>query len=101
MRMAKKKSGSSQRGKVVRKKRKFTGDESIDFSDLPELTDEQLSSMRRVGRPTLGELPRQIIAIRIDIDVLERLRQIAVKNGKGYQTLINEILDQYVTKTPA
>ena len=66
-----------------------------------ELTDEQLALMRRVGRPTLGELPRQIIAIRIDPEVLERIRQIATQAGKGYQTLINEILDQYVTKTPA
>ena len=30
----------------------------IDFSDIPELSDEQLSNMRRIGRPPLGRAAR-------------------------------------------
>jgi hypothetical protein len=31
----------------------------IDFSNIPELSDKQLSRMRRVGRPTVGDEPRK------------------------------------------
>lgn len=101
--MAKKKSGSSAQGSAVKKKRKgiLDDDEEIDFSDLPELTDEQLTSSRRVGRPLFGNWPRQVIAIRIDPEVLDRIRDLAADAGKGYQTLINEILASYVKKRPA
>lgn len=70
--------------------------EKIDFSDIPELSDAQLKSMRRVGRPSLGEQPRQLIAIRVDQSVLVRLQAEAKRQGKGYQTLINEILAEHV-----
>jgi hypothetical protein len=36
----------------------------IDFSDIPELSDEQLTRMRRVGRPTIGRAPRAPISLR-------------------------------------
>lgn len=39
----------------------------VDFSDIPELSDEQLSSMRRVGRPTVGRR-----AEKTDRDPIER-----------------------------
>ena len=64
----------------------------IDFSDIPELSKKQLSTMRRVGRPTLGDEPRRLIAIRMDAKVLEWLRKAAVKKGMPYQSLINDIL---------
>jgi hypothetical protein len=38
----------------------------VDFSDIPELSDERLSSMRRVARPTVGDEPRKLIDIRLD-----------------------------------
>jgi hypothetical protein len=41
----------------------------INFSEIPELSDRQLSTMRRVGRPTVGEEPRKLIAIRLDAKV--------------------------------
>ena len=41
----------------------------IDFSDLPEASDEQLRTMRRVGRPPIGTHARQLIAIRLDPEV--------------------------------
>jgi uncharacterized protein (DUF4415 family) len=54
--------------------------------------------MRRVGRPLLGEHARQLIAIRLDPDVLARLRKEAVRRNIGYQTLVNSVLAEYVRK---
>jgi uncharacterized protein (DUF4415 family) len=71
----------------------------IDFSDIPEMSDAQLRAMRRVGRPTLGEVARQLIAIRIDPQVLENLRNEARQRDIGYQTLINDILTEHAKKT--
>jgi uncharacterized protein (DUF4415 family) len=48
--------------------------------------------MRRVGRPTLGDEPRRLIAIRMDAKVLEWVRKAAMKKGMPYQSLINDIL---------
>jgi uncharacterized protein (DUF4415 family) len=70
----------------------------IDFSDIPELSNTQLNRMRRVGRPPLGHDARQLIAIRIDPNVLKKIRKAALRAGKGYQTLINEILAKYTEK---
>jgi uncharacterized protein (DUF4415 family) len=64
----------------------------IKFSEISELSDRQLSTMRRVGRPTVGEEPRKLIAIRLDAKVLGWLRKTAEKKGLPYQSLINEIL---------
>ena len=64
----------------------------IDFSDILELSSRQLSSMRRVGRPPLGDRPRKLIAIRLDPKVLEWVRKTADKRDLPYQTLINDIL---------
>ena len=57
----------------------------IDFSDIPELTDEQWKNAER-GR-FYRPIKRQITA-RIDADVLEWLKS----QGKGYQSRINAIL---------
>ena len=57
--------------------------------------------MRRVGRPPLGDQPRQLIAIRVDPGVLEKFRTEARRRRVGYQTLINEVLAQYVRKSVA
>jgi uncharacterized protein (DUF4415 family) len=57
--------------------------------------------MRRVGRPPLGEEPRQLIAIRVDPRVLERFRREARRRRVGYQTLINEVLADHVRKVVA
>jgi len=66
--------------RASRKERNMTS-RKIDFSDIPELSDEQLSRMRWVGRPTVGdELPRKLIAIRLDAKVLSWLRKTAEKN---------------------
>jgi uncharacterized protein (DUF4415 family) len=71
----------------------------IDFSDIPEASAEQLRSMRRAGRPPIGERARQLIAIRVDPDVLKELRKEATRRNAGYQTLVNRVLaDYYVRK---
>ncbi len=64
----------------------------IDYSDIPPLSDKQLASMRRVGRPPLGEGPRQLIAIRLDTSVLRWLKSLATKRRVPYQSLINDLL---------
>jgi len=60
-------------------------DSEIDFSDIPELTEEQWKTAERghFYRP----VKRQITA-RVDADVLEWLKA----QGKGYQSRINAIL---------
>lgn len=57
--------------------------------------------MRRVGRPPLGKEPRQLIAIRLDAEVLKRLRKEARRRGVGYQTLVNEVLAKHVGREVA
>jgi uncharacterized protein (DUF4415 family) len=71
------------------------GSESIDFSDTPELSAKQLRLMRRVGRPPLGSEARQLIAIRIDPEVLRALKREAAQQSIGYQTLINDVLARH------
>jgi uncharacterized protein (DUF4415 family) len=53
-------------------------------------------AMRRVGWPLLGEIARQLIAIRVDPHVLERLRREAKRRNIGYQTLVNRVLAEHV-----
>jgi uncharacterized protein (DUF4415 family) len=101
--MAKKLSASSRPGKQIRAsaesiwnkpltkrqkaaldgaaKRQKLGDVSqIDYSDIPALTDKQLTQFRR---------PRKkLVAVRLDADVFEWLQQY----GAGYSTRINNVL---------
>jgi len=72
-------------------------DSQIDFSDIPELSDEQLKRMRRVGRPVTG-MAKQLIAIRLSPDLLAALRRMATKQGKPYQTLIHELLEKAASR---
>ena len=101
--MVKKSSASSRRGKRVSvsaepiwnkplskrqegvlkgiSQRQAAGDDSeIDFSDIPELSEEQLRSGRRPAK--------RLVAVRLDPDVLEWLKQY----GEGYSSRINNIL---------
>ncbi|GMV22201.1 MAG: hypothetical protein AMXMBFR57_21500 [Acidimicrobiia bacterium] len=54
-----------------------------------------------MGRPPLGDRARQLIAIRVDADVLDTFRKEARKRKMGYQTLINEILAQHARRDVA
>jgi len=91
--VAKKRFVSSPRAVRARKNAKPTQDESIDFSDLPESTGEEISRARRVGRPKTGNA-KQLIAIRISPRLLAQLRRLAAKRDKPYQTLIHELLEK-------
>jgi uncharacterized protein (DUF4415 family) len=63
------------------------------------LTDEQLTRARRVGRPPFGRSARELIAIRIDPDVLRSLRVEATRAGIGYQMLIHKLLADHVRRS--
>ncbi len=52
----------------------------IDYSDIPALTDKQLSEFRRA--------PKVLVAARLDREVYDWLKQY----GEGYSTRINNIL---------
>jgi uncharacterized protein (DUF4415 family) len=95
-----KRSASSARGERAGANARPTG-RAIDYSDIPESTREQLKAMRRVGRPPLGDEPRQLIAIRLDPSVLAKFRAEARRRRVGYQTLINDVLAKYVRKNVA
>jgi uncharacterized protein (DUF4415 family) len=56
-------------------------DEDIDYSDIPELTDDLFD--KAVFVPA-----KQLVTIRLDADVVAWLK----RNGKGYQTRTNKIL---------
>ena len=72
-------------------------DDQIDYSDIPESTDDELKHARRVGRPATGNT-KQLIAIRIDPNVLNQLRKLAGKQDKPYQTYIHDLLVNATTK---
>lgn len=72
-------------------------DSQIDFSDIPELTGEDLKRARRVGRPKSPHA-KQLIAIRIDPRLLARLRRLAQSKQKPYQTLIHELLERAASR---
>ncbi|MGB1257961.1 MAG: BrnA antitoxin family protein [Thiolinea sp.] len=62
-------------------------DESIDCSDIPEITEEAW----RQAKPVVGRFYRPIkqqVTVRIDADVLAWLKT----DGKGYQTRLNHVL---------
>jgi uncharacterized protein (DUF4415 family) len=94
----KKRPASSARAAQAGKNSMRISRRKIDFSDLPELSDRQLRTMRRVGRPPLGEEARQLIAIRVDVEVLRQLRDEAERRHVGYQTLVNDVLADYVKR---
>ena len=71
-------------------------DSEIDYSDIPELNASELKKFKRVGRPLVGESPRQAVSVRIETDVLSKLKAQAQKKGIGYQSLINQILKKAV-----
>ena len=91
--MAKKQSASSTRAKPVVKSARRISDRRIDFSDIPQSTDEELKRARRVGRPKTGNA-KQLIAIRIAPPLLARIRRLAAKRSKPYKTLIHELLER-------
>lgn len=64
-------------------------DKDIDFSDIPEL-DEEWFKTAKVVLPA----KKKAISLRVDLEVLEWFKSQA--KGRGYQTLINAVLEAYV-----
>jgi uncharacterized protein (DUF4415 family) len=96
--MTKRSASSARGGRATRKEPRTRRARRIDYSEIPGASDEQLRAMRRVGRPPLGDSARRLIAIRLDPEVLNRFRKEAKRRKVGYQTLINQVLAEYVEK---
>ena len=70
---------------------KAVKDEDIDFSDIPELTDEMLAKGKRVGRPKKA-MPKKAINIRLSANVLAGLK----KTGKNWQTRVDDAMKEWL-----
>lgn len=68
-------------------------DEEIDYSDAPPLSDHDLSKMVLFVPPE-----KRTVTIRLDADVLEWLK---AQQPRGYQTLVNAVLRDYMQKQKA
>jgi predicted DNA binding CopG/RHH family protein len=90
--MARRRSASSATGAPAARNGKHIPDSDIDFSDIPEMTADEMKRARRVGRPRTGQA-KDLIAIRISPRLLQQLRRLAAKQNKPYQTLIHELLE--------
>lgn len=86
-----KKSATSMKSRTDWRRVDALKDEDIDFSDIPEITPEMFA--RAVVRRGLKPIPRkEQLTLRIDGDVLEWFK----KQGRGYQTRINQLLRAYM-----
>jgi uncharacterized DUF497 family protein len=98
--MKKKSTALSAHELLTRRKGKSTPpkikDADIDYSDIPKFSTAALKKFKRVGRPLMGDSPRQAISVRIETDVLSKIKARAKKAGIGYQSLINELLKKSV-----
>lgn len=95
--MTKKQFASSAPGKGRAENAKHISDRDLDFSDIPQSTDAELTRSTRVGRPKAGQA-KQLIAFRIDPRLLSRLRKLAAKKKRPYQTLLHELLESAMEK---
>lgn len=91
--MAKKRFESSVREGHLKRSGVRTKKSKIDFSDIPNSTPEELKRAVRIGRPTTGKA-KHLIAIRIAPSLLSRIRKLAIKKQKPYQTLLHELLEE-------
>jgi len=93
--MAKASVSSARAGRAGRSGRLCGGAEGLTSPTFRRLPQPKLRAMRRVGRPPLGAEARQLIAIRIDPQVLGAVRREAKRRGLGYQSLINNLLAKH------
>jgi uncharacterized protein (DUF4415 family) len=71
---------------------------NTDFSDCPELTDEQLAQMKPSHLRDIMKNYKPIkktVNVRLDADVIEWLQN----GGKGYQTRMNAILREAMLRS--
>jgi uncharacterized protein (DUF4415 family) len=67
-------------------------DDTIDTSDIPEVTDWSNAIVGKFYRPV-----KEAVTVRLDADVLHWLKQ----GGKGYQSRMNAILRKEMAAQPA
>lgn len=67
-------------------------DSEIDYSDIPELTDEFFKNAKQ---GMMYRMVKRQTTLRLDADILDWFKRHA-KDGKGYQTDINKALRAYV-----
>ena len=74
------------------------GDEEIDFSDIPPLTDTQLAAMRPLSDVFPDAVQKKVrITIRLDSDIISWFKEQRTHVGGGnYQSLINDALHSYI-----
>jgi uncharacterized protein (DUF4415 family) len=68
---------------------------NTDFSDTPELTDEQLKQLKPSHYRDMYKPVKKTVNARLDADVIEWLKS----GGAGYQTRMNAILRREMLKT--
>jgi len=68
-------------------------DHKLDFSDIPESTDQELARARRVGKSGGGRAP-YVMAVRLTPTLLASLRKLASKRHQPCHALIPELLTQ-------
>jgi uncharacterized protein (DUF4415 family) len=78
--------------------RKSSGDDAIDYSDIPKLDERFFANAVAIQPQTLmaalGSGAKEQITLRIDRDVIEFFKS----QGKGYQRLMNFALRAYVLR---
>lgn len=70
-------------------------DDEIDFSDIPELTGDQITQIRpsHLVNKAMWKPQKKVLSIRVDADLLEALKA----SGKGWQTRLNDWIRNGVT----
>jgi uncharacterized protein (DUF4415 family) len=70
---------------------------NTDFSDTPELTDDQLKQLKPSHYRNMENYKpiKKTVNVRLDADVIEWLKS----SGAGYQTRMNAILRREMLKT--
>lgn len=78
-------------------------DSEIDYSDMPELTNEQIANFKK-GKEVFRFMnsehyrpKKEQVTVRLDSDVLAWLKQ----DGRGYQTRLNDLLRQMMVNNHA
>ena len=72
---------------------------NTDFSDCPELTDEQLSQLKPSHYRDMANYKpiKKTVNVRLDADIIEWLQNA----GRGYQTRMNAILREAMVRAGA
>jgi len=107
--MKKRKSVLSASDKYIVKSAKNIPDSKIDFSDIPEMTLEEIKRGRRVSNPMSGKdllsnedfsktSIKEKVSIWIDENVLNAFKERAKQNKSDYQDLINQTLKDAIKK---